>query len=90
MQGAADDVLVAWRAELGDRMWVGRGGDAVAAGLQGPRVTDAARSRLADVVAVATAEIAVVQSRAEPLLARLVGHHGALTDDEPLVPLLST
>ncbi len=90
VQGAADDVLAAWRAELGDRMWVGRGGDAVAAGLLGPRVTDAARSRLGEVVAVATAEIAVVQSRAEPLLARLVGHHGALTDDERLVPLLST
>ncbi len=90
LPGAAEDVLATWRAELGDRMWVARGEEAVAAGLLGPRVTAAARARLGDVVAVACSPVAVVRSRAEPLTARLLGHHGALTDDELLVPLLST
>jgi hypothetical protein len=90
LPGAAQDVLAAWQAELGDRMWVGRGEDAVTAGLLGPHVTQLARSRVGDVVAVATSEVAVIHSTAEPLSSRLVGHHGALTDDELLVPLLST
>jgi hypothetical protein len=88
--GAADDVLAAWRAELGDRMWVGRRDDAVAAGLFGPEVTAAARQRIGDVVAIATSEVAVVRRRAESRLSALPGQHGALTDDELLVPLLST
>jgi hypothetical protein len=88
--GAADDVLAAWTGELGDRMWVGTRADAVAAGLFGPRVTQAALDRIGDVVAIATGPVAVVRSQADPFLSRLIGHHGALTDDERLVPLLST
>lgn len=88
--GAADDVLATWSAELGDRMWVGSRESAVTAGLFGPRVSDAAWDRIGDVVAIATGEVAVVRSAAEQFMTRLVGHHGALTDDERLVPLLST
>lgn len=90
LPGAADDVLAAWQGALSDRMWVGRGADALSAGLLGPRVTDVSRARVGDVVAVATSQVAVVRSRAEPMLTRLVGHHGALTADELLVPLLTT
>lgn len=88
--GATEDVLATWSAELGDRMWVGSGESAITAGLFGPRVTEAARGRIGDVVAMATGEVAVVRSTAEPFTSRLVGHHGALTDDERLVPLVST
>jgi len=88
--GAADDVLATWRAELGDRMWVGTRADVVANGLFGPQVTPSAQARIGDVVAIATHEVAVVRSAAEPFMSRLVGQHGALTDDERLVPLLST
>lgn len=88
--GAAEDVLATWSTELGDRMWVGSRESAIAAGLFGPCVTETARDRIGDVVAIATGEVAVVRSAAEPFISRLVGHHGALTDDERLVPLLST
>jgi hypothetical protein len=89
--GAARDVLDTWRAELGDRMWIGTRDDAIAAGLFGPYVSTVARQRIGDVVAIARVpEIAVVRRSAESMLSSLPGQHGALTDDELLVPLLTT
>ena len=88
--GAADDVLARWRDALGELAWVGSRDDAVRAGLLGPVVTPAALRRTGDVVAVATGTTVLVRPVAEALASGLVGHHGALTDDERLVPLLST
>jgi len=88
--GAADEVLAAWSAALGDRMWVGGRDDAVAAGLFGPVVSVEAHHRIGDVVAVATGEVAVVQRQVDPMMSGLLGQHGALTDAERLVPLLSS
>ncbi|MDP9435045.1 MAG: alkaline phosphatase family protein, partial [Actinomycetota bacterium] len=85
---AQDDVQAAWVGLLGDRMWVGPGEQALAAGLLGPVVTPEARRRVGDVVAVATGPVAVVRRRVEPMFSGLRGQHGALTDDELLVPLL--
>ncbi len=87
--GAAPDVLARWRAELGDRMAVLTRDQVVAAGLLGPVVTPAALARTGDVVAIATGDVAVVRRRAEPRFSALRGQHGALTDDELLVPLLT-
>jgi hypothetical protein len=89
LPGATADVLAAWRAELGDRVWVGSREDAVAAGLFGPVVSPVAAGRIGDVVAIAQAQVALVRRTAEPFLSGLVGQHGALTDDELLVPLLT-
>ena len=86
--GAADDVRAAWQAELGNRMWIGSRAEAVAAGLFGPVVTAAASRRIGDVVAIAQGDVAVVQRKKESVLSTLPGQHGALTDDELLVPLL--
>lgn len=88
--GAVGDVGARWSELLGDRAWVGTGDEAVAAGLFGPTVTAAARSRIGDVLVIARSELAVVTSVAHPREAALVGHHGALTPDELEVPLLST
>ena len=89
--GAAEDVLARWRDALGDRMHVLRRTDAVSAGLFGPGVGPVALRRIGDVVAIArTRDVAVVQPTVERHLSALVGQHGALTDDELLVPLLST
>lgn len=89
--GAAADVLAAWQAALGERMWVATAQQAVDAGLFGPQVTPAARSRIGDVVAIATTpDVAVVRRRTESVLSSLRGQHGALSDDELLVPLLTT
>jgi hypothetical protein len=89
MAGAAGDVLATWTAVLGEHAWVMSGDDAVAAGLFGPIVTPTARARIGDVIAIARDGIGVVQRRRESLASNLAGHHGALTDEELLVPLLS-
>lgn len=86
--GATQDVLQAWRASLGDRMWVWPKEEAIALGLFGPRVTDEARERIGDVVAAAYGRIGIVQRDVDPAQARLMGHHGSLTAAEQLVPLL--
>ncbi len=86
--GQEQHVLDAWRAVLGDRMWVLPRDEAVSAGWFGPDVTEAARSRLGDVVAAARPGIGIFQRSVDPGQASLVGHHGSLTPAEQLVPLL--
>jgi hypothetical protein len=53
VEGAAGDVLVAWRALLGDAMWIASREEAIAAGWFGPQVADRVRPRIGDVVAAA-------------------------------------
>jgi hypothetical protein len=89
LPGAAADVLATWTSVLGDRAWVLTGDDAVRAGLFGPIVTPLARERIGDVLAIARGGLGVVQRRRESMSSNLPGHHGALTDEELLVPLLS-
>jgi hypothetical protein len=84
--GAAADALAIWRELLGDRMWVLTRDEAIDTGWFGPRVVDAVRGRIGDVVAAAHGAVAVIQRGVDPLQASLVGHHGSLTDAERLVP----
>ena len=88
--GAAAEVLERWRARLGQCMWVVTRDEAIAAGWFGPSVSTSARARIGDVIAVARGDVAVVRRSAESMLSSLPGQHGALTDDELLVPLLHT
>jgi hypothetical protein len=88
--GAQQDVLARWQAELTGRMWVGTRDDVVRSGLLGPIVSAAASARTGDVVAISTGSCALVRRRADGMMSSLLGHHGALTPDELLVPLLST
>ena len=74
---------------IGDRAWVLSAEDAIVAGLFGPVVTPTARQRIGDVVTIARNGFAVLQRTRESLFSNLIGHHGSLTDEELLVPLLS-
>jgi hypothetical protein len=87
--GAAADVLATWRDTLGDRAWVLDADTAIASGLFGPIVTSTARSRIGDVIAISRGGLGIVQRKRESRLSSLPGHHGALTEGELLVPLLS-
>lgn len=85
--GADGDVLAAWRAELSDRAWVVSREEAIEAGWFGS-VDSGVRPRIGDVVAAARGTSALVRRAVEPAESALVGHHGSLTPDEQLVPLL--
>jgi len=87
-QGATADVLAAWRALLGEQMWIVSREEAIEQGWFGPRVLDHVRPRIGDVVAAAHEPIGVFQRDVDPGQARLVGHHGSLTSAERLVPLI--
>ena len=86
--GAAEDVAAAWGESLGGRMRILLRREAIAAGLFGSTVTQEAERRIGDVLAIATTDVGVFDVDVEGILASLVGHHGALTERELLVPLL--
>lgn len=88
--GAATGVRDAWQQTLGAEWVVVTRDEAVAAGLFGPTVTPVALARIGDVVALSTGNGGVVERRKLPRLSAMPGQHGSLTDDELLVPLLST
>ncbi|MGH3439034.1 MAG: alkaline phosphatase family protein [Sciscionella sp.] len=87
--GATADVLAAWREVLGDRAWIVTRDEAVATGWFGPVVDDRVRERIGDLVVAARAGTTVVRTVTERRLSRMLGHHGSLTEDEQLVPLLT-
>lgn len=84
--GAAPDVVAAWRALLGDRMWVWSREEAIATGIFGPKVSDRTRERIGDVVAAAHGQVGIFQRDVDPAQARFTGHHGSLTPAEQIVP----
>ncbi|MGH3787576.1 MAG: alkaline phosphatase family protein [Pseudonocardiaceae bacterium] len=86
--GATEDVLATWRGLIGDRAWIRTRDETIAAGWFGPVVEHQIRERIGDVVVAARTDFAIVQSRAAPKTAGLIGHHGSLTADEQLVPFL--
>jgi predicted AlkP superfamily pyrophosphatase or phosphodiesterase len=87
--GQLDAVRSRWAELLGDRMAILTRDEAIGRGWFGPMVSDAARSRIGDLIAVSVSDVAVVRRKAESRNSTLVGHHGALTDAELLVPLLT-
>lgn len=85
--GRVGALLEAAEAQLGDRAWVRTREQVIAEGWYGPKVTDAAASRLGDVVLAAKGTVAFHDANdTGPYV--LVGRHGSLTEDEMLVPLL--
>lgn len=88
--GAAANVRDVWQQTLGNEWAVATRDEAITSGLFGPQVTPTAHARIGDVIALATGNGGVVERRKLPRLAAMPGQHGSLTDDELLVPLLST
>jgi hypothetical protein len=86
-QGAAADVLAAWREVLGDRAWVLSRDEAIKDGWFGP-VDPAMAPRIGDVVAAPAGTFGIVASQAEPRETALFGMHGSLTPTEQLIPML--
>jgi hypothetical protein len=86
---AAPDVLATWREVLGDGADVLTRDEAVESGMFGP-VSPAHRARIGDVVAICTAELAVLATGHEPPeMAKLIGFHGGMTAVETAIPLIT-
>lgn len=82
-----DDVLSGAREAYSDVAWVRSQSQIVEDGWLGA-VTDEVSQRLGEVAIVMHEPFALVDARAEPHEARLVGRHGSLTADEMLVPFV--
>jgi hypothetical protein len=86
--GAADDVIAAWRAVLGDRAWVVSRAEAVATGWFGP-VPEEHLARVGDVVVACHDRLAIMATGHEPeLVSKLIAYHGSFTAAEMEIPLL--
>ncbi len=87
--GAAADVAATWRGRFGEDLEVLLRDEAREAGWFGP-VAEHVLPRIGDVVVAARGAVSVHDSRVQrAALADLVGMHGALTDAEVRVPLLT-
>lgn len=86
--GAAEDVRARWSESLGAGYHVLLGEDVIDRGWFGPTVTDDARARIGDILAVSAEDGALIRRSAEPIQSQLIGHHGSLTPIEREVPLL--
>lgn len=77
-----------WRDYLGDRATVVTKNEVQAAQLFGPLLTEDAQDRMGDIIAISRSEIIMIDALRENLETKMVGHHGAQTESERIVPLL--
>jgi predicted AlkP superfamily pyrophosphatase or phosphodiesterase len=87
--GQLESVRARWTEALGDRVALLTRDEVIERGWFGPTVSEAARERIGDLVALAIADVAIVRRKAESRSSLLIGHHGGLSSAELLVPLLS-
>ena len=86
--GRSEPLLAAARAHHGSDAWILSQEEMIADGWFGPRVTDAARSRLGDVALVAKGTVAFFDpDDGGPF--ELISRHGSATSAEMRVPLLA-
>ena len=82
------DVVKRWREILAGHFEVLTREQALVLGLFGKNVTDAACKRIGDLLLVARDNAGLIRSVREPFQTSWRGHHGALSDEEQLVPLI--
>jgi hypothetical protein len=89
LPGAVEDVRAAWESVLGASARVLARDEAIEADLFG-RVAPAHAERIGDLVVICTESVAVLATdREPPMIAKLVGYHGALTAVEMAIPLIT-
>ena len=84
-----DAVRSRWQNYFGERITILTREEAIASGLFGPEVTQAASDRIGDLVAIANGNLILVESEREALQCAMVGHHGGVTSAETEIPLLT-
>lgn len=82
-----DDVAESWREFLGERVDIYTREQAIERRLLGDFVSEDSRDRMGDIIAISHGGLVLIDpARVDPELA-MVGHHGAMSDAERLVPL---
>jgi len=82
-----DEVADRFREFFADRIDVYTRKQAIEAELFGKEVSEASHDRMGDVIAVPHEAIVLIDPLRDNLESAMVGHHGAMTDAEKLVPL---
>lgn len=85
--GTTGAVLSRWRQVVGDRMQILERDDVIDMGLFGP-LSPAHRHRIGDLVAIARIPAGIVDRTRSQVECGMAAHHGSLTADERLVPLV--
>jgi hypothetical protein len=82
-----NDTALRFREFLPGRIDVYTRKEAIAAGLFGKYVSEASQDRMGDLIVVPHESIVLIDPLRVDLESAMVGHHGAMTDSERLVPL---
>ena len=85
-----NQVRETWQNELGDNVILKSKEEAIAEGLFGSSISQAASERIGDLIAIATGNFILVEQEREALQIAMVGHHGGLTRAEVEIPLLTS
>ncbi|MGV9680248.1 alkaline phosphatase family protein [Nocardia sp. NPDC003482] len=87
---ALADVMACWTGELGQHARIVSREQALDEHWFGRMPPDpVVRGRIGDLIAVAEGRSVLIRSEREPLESTMIGHHGAWTADEQLVPLIT-
>ena len=84
-----DDAAWRYREYFGDRADVYTRNDAIAAQIFGKEVSEASHDRMGDLIVVPGKGIVLIDPLRVDLESAMVGHHGAMTESEKLVPFKS-
>ena len=87
--GAESDVAERWKESLGGGADIYLKNDAIAEGLFGAKVSAESTERMGDLIAIAKGDLVLLDPERAAKEGAMVGHHGALTEKERLIPLLS-
>ena len=82
-----EDVVQRWQDVFGEHAQVLTRDAAIDRGLFG-NVDPSIRERIGDVVAISLTRTIMASYRVDERVSRLLGHHGALTEDERRIPAL--
>ncbi|MDD1016348.1 alkaline phosphatase family protein [Pseudomonas sp. TNT2022 ID1025] len=83
-----DRVHQRWQNRLGDNYQVLSKGQAIAKGLFGDVLLSQAEARIGDLIVIPTGAGGIIRSEVEKHASQWRGHHGALTDEDQVGPLL--
>ena len=88
-EGSLSDSLDRWRTTLGEKASVFSREEAINQGLFGSEVSLESSERMGDLIAIPHGEVILIDPSRIPQESSMVGHHGAMSEIEREIPLLT-